>query len=431
MHLYDLLILNHNRNNKKYDIMKTIFTFLLLILFSTSVFSQTAVDVSTGASYANEVYYNFDNDILKTVSRSSWDIAFKTNQMTVSVLANNGAGVEVYTWPKGAIASWSTVDTTGMAWKQMYNSIVDWEFGAFNANYERGNDFDYGWGKYNMASHNITGDSIFIVKLADKSYKKFAIKQKNAIQNVWTFQYADLDGKNDTTITLKANDYKTKTFIHFSIANNAVVEQEPAERWQLLFTRYFDYNIPYFVTGVLANSGVKIQQVDGVSQTDFTDYNTEMLIDTLSEIGSDWKSFNMATFQYVVVPDVVYFVQDTESDDKSIWKLYFTGFSGSATGTYSFMKEKMATTGVNTLSQRNLTVYPNPASHEINVIHDFSGNTEITVYNISGQPVYKTQNFETEGLNKQTLNIGSLPTGMYNLHIRSGNEVKTVKFLKK
>ena len=42
------------------------------------------VDVATGESYANEVYYNFDNDILKTAPRSSWDIAFKTNQMTTN-----------------------------------------------------------------------------------------------------------------------------------------------------------------------------------------------------------------------------------------------------------------------------------------------------------------------------------------------------------
>ena len=411
--------------------MKSIFTFLFLILMITSAFSQTAVDVVTGENYANEVYYNFDNDTLKTVPRSSWDIAFNTSQMSVSVLANNGSGMMVYTWPKGAIGDWETVDTTGMAWTPMYNSIVDWEYGAFNANTEPGNELDYGWGTYNTSSHYISGDSIFIVQLASGEFKKFAIQQKKAVQNVWTFKYADLDGKKETTVILNANDYAGKSFIHFSIAYNVVIEQEPVERWQLLFTRYYDPTIPYYVTGVLSNSGVKVQQVGGVSQTDFEDYQTEMFNDTISEIGSDWKSFSMATFTYVVAPDVVYFVQDTEAADKSIWKLYFTGFSGSATGTYSFVKKKLGTTGVNSISERNLTVYPNPASQEINVIHDFSGATEITIYNISGQPVFKTQNFEGTGLNKNTLNISTLPTGLYSLLVRSGNEVKTVKFLKK
>ena len=413
--------------------MKSVFTFLLLLIFITTVYSQTPVDVVTGQSYANEVYYNFENNTLKTVPRNSWDIAFKTNQMTVSVLANNGVGINIYTWTKGAIGNWSTLDTTGTAWKPMFNSTVDWEMGAFNVNSIVGDDFDYGWGKYNMTSHNIVGDSIFIIKLVNGTFKKFAIKQKNAILNTWTIQYADLDGQKDTTVTIKANDYKSKTFIHFSLATNKVVEQEPAERWQLLFTKYIAsiQNTPYNVTGVLANSGVKIQQVNGVSQTDFVDYNTSMFNDTLSQIGSDWKTFNMATFQYTVAPDVVYFVQDTTGTDKAIWKLYFTAFSGSGTGTYSFVKQKMITTGVKSLSEKNLTVYPNPASQELNVIHDFSGKTEFTIYNISGQPVYKSQYSESAGLNKQTMNIGALPAGMYSLHVRSGNEVKTVKFIKK
>jgi len=390
--------------------MKSIFTFLFLLFATTSVFSQTPVNVATGGNYANDVYYSFSNDILKTAPRSSWDIAFKTNQMSVSVLANNGNQVVVYTWPKGTINSWETLDTTGMAWKPMYNSITDWEYGAFNANTVPGNAFDYGWGTYNMTTHNITGDSIFIIKIANGSFKKFVIKQKNAIQNLWSFRYANLDGKNDTTITLDGDNYKGKTFIHYSIESNKVVEQEPSERWQLVFTRYFDYNIPYYVTGVLANSGVKIQQVDGVSQSSFENYKTSDFNKKLSEIGSDWKKFTGTG--YSVTPDVVYFVQDTAGVDKSIWKLYFTGFSGSATGTYSFVKKNLGVTGINSISERNLTVYPNPASNELNVIHDFNGDTEIIVYNISGQPVFKTQNIESSGLNKNTLNINALPAGI-------------------
>lgn len=411
--------------------MKSIFTLTLLLLMITSVFAQTDVNVLTGDNYSQEVYYNFENDVLKMEPRDSWDIAFTSAQMSVSVLANNGAGVMLYTWNKGAASDWASVDTTGMDWTPMYNSIEDWDFGAFNANTEMGNDFDYGWGKYNMISHTITGDSIFIMKLPNDEFKKFIIKQKNAIQNVWTFQYADLDGQNDNTITLDVKDYQSTSFIHYSISGNVAIEQEPLERWQLLFTRYYDYNIPYYVTGVLVNSGVKVQQVNDVSQTDFKDYQTALFNDTISQIGSDWKSFSMASFTYEVDPEVVYFVQDTAGTDNSIWKLYFTAFSGSTLGAYSFVKEKMNATSVKTLSDHNLTVYPNPASNEINVIHDFSGNTEITIYNIWGQPVYRTQNFEAAGLNKNTVNIESLPTGLYSLLIRSGNDVKTVKFLKK
>ena len=411
--------------------MKSIFTFLFSIFLVISAFSQTQVDVITGAGYANEVYYNFENDTLKTVPRSGWDIAFKTHQMSVSVLANNSTEVKVYTWNNGSIDDWATLDTTGMAWTPMYNSIVDWEYGAFNANTVPGNELDYGWGKYNVVTHNISGDSIFIVQLASGDFKKFAIVKKNALQNTWNIKYADIDGSNEIDTTFDADDYKPAEFFHYSIVNNEVVDQEPTERWQLLFTRYYDYTIPYMVSGVLTNTGIKTQQVNGVSQGDFEDYQTSLFTDTISQIGSDWKSFNMETFQYDVATDIVYFVQDTTAGaDNSIWKLYFTGFDYS-NGTYSFTKKKLGTTGVDDFSKRNLTVYPNPASREINVIHDFSGDTEITVYNIAGQPVLKTQNYESTGLNKNVLNISNLPTGMYSLHVRSGNELKTVKFLKK
>ncbi len=410
--------------------MKRIFTLLSSIFIITSIFAQTNVDVVTGENYADEVYYSFDNDILKTAPRNTWDIAFNTNQMSVSVLANNGAGMMVYTWNNGTIDDWETADTTGMAWKPLYNSLEDWEYGAFNDNTDTSSVFDYGWGIYNIASHNVTGDSIFILQLSDGSYKKFAIEQKNAIQNVWTFKYANLDGTSDTTIVLDTDDYDAESFVHFSITNDMVVEQQPSERWQLLFTRYYDYNIPYYVTGVLTNAGVRVQQVNGVSQADYTAYSTSMMNDTISEIGSDWKSFNMGSFQYEVADDVVYFVQDTAGTDNSVWKLYFTGFGGSTDGTYSFVKTKMNPTAVNDISDKSLVVYPNPAKNELNIIHDFYGATDISIYNISGQRVLNRQVKEKAGLNKQTLNISSLPSGIYNAKVSSGNSSRSVKFVK-
>ena len=130
--------------------MKSIFTLLLFLSFGAMTFAQTAVNVVTGENYANEVYYSFENDVLKSGAKDSWDIAFTSAQMSVSVQANNGAGVMLYTWNKGKADDWANVDTTGMDWTPMYNSIEDWEYGAFNANTEMGNDFDYGWGKYNF-----------------------------------------------------------------------------------------------------------------------------------------------------------------------------------------------------------------------------------------------------------------------------------------
>ena len=55
-------------------------------------------------------------------------------------------------------------------------------------------------------------------------------------------------------------------------------------------------------------------------------------------IGSDWKSFDMGTFSYVIEEDLSYFIKKGESD---IYQLIFTGTDGSATGKMVFKVEKV------------------------------------------------------------------------------------------
>ena len=158
--------------------MKKTLLFASTLLISLGLLAQQQKEVVTGAGYADDVYYSLENGTVTTVARNNWDIAFVTQQMSVSVLANNGSGVELYTYPEGDIDDWATVDTTGMDWTPMYNSIETWDMGAFNANTIPGDDFDYGWGRYNMTTHTIIGDSIFIIRTLADSIMKVAIVQK-------------------------------------------------------------------------------------------------------------------------------------------------------------------------------------------------------------------------------------------------------------
>ena len=52
-----------------------------------------------GSGYANDVYYHFKNKTVKSVPRNNWDIAFKINQMSASILANTTIGNTLYTYP--------------------------------------------------------------------------------------------------------------------------------------------------------------------------------------------------------------------------------------------------------------------------------------------------------------------------------------------
>ncbi len=52
-----------------------------------------------GSGYANDVYYHFKNKTVKSVPRNNWDIAFKVNIMSASILANTTIGNTLFTYP--------------------------------------------------------------------------------------------------------------------------------------------------------------------------------------------------------------------------------------------------------------------------------------------------------------------------------------------
>ncbi len=183
--------------------MKKIFTSFFILFISVFVVAQTDVDVVTGASYKNDVYYSFEKGEVQSSNRYSWDIAFATDTFSVNILANNGVGVEVYTYPNGDISSWDNVDTTGMVWTPMFNSNATWEGGAFLQNIKSGDQLDFGWGKYNPSNHHVTGDSLFIIKTRNLQYKKLWIVEKNAPLNEWSLKVANLDGSDEKEVLLK------------------------------------------------------------------------------------------------------------------------------------------------------------------------------------------------------------------------------------
>ncbi len=406
--------------------MKTFLTIFITIIIFGKIFSQTEESVITGASYVNEVYYSFNKGSIKTAARTDWDIAFTTNVFDISILANTGVtGCELYTYPKGKIDDWESVDTTGMKWKPMYNSLDSWEEGAFTMN-ALGHP-DYGWGIYNMGTHEIIGDSIFIIKLSTGDYKKLAIVKKISTQNQWIFKYENLDNTNLVEVTFDADDYPNRNFIHYSLNTEAFIEQEPTDYWQLLFTKYYDYTIPYYVTGILSDPNVLVQQVDDVDQATFETYDNELFNDSvINEIGSDWKTYNGTS--YDLDNDRVYFVHDT-TDIHSFWKLYFTGFSGSSTGTYTFMKENLGYTGISEIEAVS-TIYPNPTKDNINLIYAIDGKTNISIYDITGKLVFSTQVNYNNGLNKHLIKVENFASGIYNVVMQSDHKRSSVRFVK-
>lgn len=290
--------------------------------------------ISMGTGYAQDVYYSMENGIISTSDRSGWDIAFSTNPMSSTVLINEGYGVELYNYPNGDMDAWDNVDTMGMAfWPPMFNSDTSWYNGAFDRN-STGHP-DYGWGVYNSQTHDVIGDSLFVIRLSDGSLKKIFIEKRAAMSNSFSIKYADLDGTTESK-EINCNDYAAKNFIYLNLTSGTILDIEPdSESWDIMFTRYHDESIPYIVTGVLSNMEVECAEVRDTDPADADPETAEFTTD-ISTIGADWKRFDMGSFTYVMEEDLCYFVKSGDNT----YKLIFTGTDGSATGTTSFEIEK-------------------------------------------------------------------------------------------
>ncbi len=395
--------------------MKRIFTLFLLVALGIQLNASQKDSIITGAGYSQDVYYSLKTGTVATVARANWDIAFTTNKMSSSILVNDGSGVSLYAYGSGDTSAWSSVDTTGFSsWTPLYNSEESWEEGAFGTN-STGHP-DYGWGIYNTVTHNLKGDSLFVLKNTSGFYKIWIVSKQSAA-NIFTFRFAKLDNSFDTTIVLDCNPYMSKNFVYYHLASKTVLDREPAkDSWDLLFTKYMAMQPQgsyYSVTGVLQNNAVEIGKMELVD-TALTDWSSATFSDVKSVIGWNWKTFNMSTFSYEITDSLVHIVKTVDED---VYKLVFTGFAGSSTGKVFFTKAKLSGVGFETIQANGFVsdIYPNPAEREIRIDFKKSMDAQVQIYDLSGKLALKTQ---VTG-QQNNINIQSLTSGLYIIKVQS------------
>jgi hypothetical protein len=429
--------------------MKSTLTFLgaltALIVSSYGAIAQKSTPLTDtvymGAGYKNEVYYSMEGHNKGTIDRKQWDIAIRASKRSASIITNDAAnnstlgliGVELYTYPKTDTSGWSSVDTSGMSgWTKLVNSTTDWETGAFNVN-QKGHP-DYGWGVYNAVTHDLVGDSLYIIKLRDGSLKKLWIIRKYSAENVLAFRYSSLNGSGDTSIMFDCNPYVAKNFVGFSMTTGEPVDFEPAVAtdWDILFTKYiytYPDGVTYAVTGVLSNYDIKVNKFEHVG-LDFTGFNQSAMDSTRSPIGWEWKYLDN-NFIYHVTDSLVYFVQDKAG---SIYKLVFKEFAGSSTGRIVFETQKISAQGITDPENINfnMAVYPNPAVSELSIVLNPGNSSRVTAFltDVSGRTVLGKQlNVMTNELNTLKLPVDNLLPGLYMLHVNSGSQRISQKIL--
>ncbi|GAB4449407.1 MAG: hypothetical protein OHK0036_06340 [Bacteroidia bacterium] len=399
-----------------------------LVAGAAALQAQTIVDtVSIGAGYANEKWYSLQNDEQGSAPKNNWDIAFETSGMGSAIHINSVIGTKLWFYKNGDTSAWNSIDTTGInSWTARYNSDTSWSVGAFNVPLSS-NPYDLGWGIYNNITHEVVGDSIYIIKLSNNSYKKIWIKKLSG--GTYYFQYADLNGNNLVNTSVSKSPYTSKTLVYYSLQTNTVLDREPVSaNWDLVFKQYTAFiPSPYTVAGVLQNKGVTAVKVHPVNASIYTQWYNHTFKTSINNIGYDWKTY---TGSWVIEDSLVYFVKSKQGD---IWKVVFTGFGGSTNGNYIFSKEKISPAGVGELNQNvRFVIYPNPSTDVIHIIADSQLHQDVSVQvsDISGKILIQQNISINDTFSNYPINISHLSKGIYILNILSNGQIFTQKIIK-
>ena len=368
--------------------------------------------VSMGSGNANMIFYSLENGEISQFNQASWDVAFDVAPMGSTAIINTGRGCALY--PFGSVDQWEEASSFVIdSLEVYYNDHSSWSNGAFS----QGGDgmFQLGWGTYDLITHVVTGDIAYILKLSDNSYKKVALLSLQG--GTYEFKYANLDGTNESIISVNKSDYAGKNFAFYSLVTEEIHDIEPLE-WDIVFMNYlvdFGGGFTYPVTGCLVNRGVTTQQAE-----ELLDPIADEALDTLqmSEnadiIGYDWKSYDMDLGEYVLADDRCYFVT---TQNGNIYRLIFTGYGGSSTGNIdmNIVLEVEAENSIVELN-RNFNIYPNPVIEgTLNITSEINKPTTVTIYNAAGQIVIS----EALNSNVSSINTSDLQPGIYSVVLRS------------
>lgn len=397
----------------------------ILIFIAFSGFSQEEKSLSMEASYAKKIFYSFENGIVGSMDNNNWDIAFAVNTtQTASISINGGFGVELYQYTGGDTSAWMTLDTTGLStltnWKRNRDNQSAYEPSAFEAN-ATGHP-NYGWGKYNNITHNVIGNVLFVVKTISGEYKKVWVKEQRAIANNITIDVSNLDNTSNYSKTIDRK-VGAKNFLYMNLATEMVYDPEPSNQtYDIIFTKYEGLAGPsayYPLTGVVLNRGVSSAEVRGLPIED-ADLATALFTEDIDVIGSDWKSFNMTSFQWELPDSLSYYVEDLKGN---IWHLWFTAWEGTSTGNLKFMQQLVVTANVSELENKSgIKIYPNPATENFTLQLN-EEITQVSIFDVTGKMVYANNNLK---FNQVILSATEFGSGLFFVQ-SNGKTIETQK----
>jgi Secretion system C-terminal sorting domain len=385
--------------------------------------------INMAPGITNDVFYSLENSTVKTESSNNWVLALSTTLSTAGIWANHSAGVRIFRTGKH-ISQWNTITLNDTALEQLFNPDTSWDYGALNA--KAAAVYDYGWGVYNTVTHNVYGDSIFILAQGNNFYQ-LVVDSMLGFTNDYYTRVAPVGMPNFTASSTfkKSPKFSNSNFIYVRAGAMGLSDtaREPAKNtWDLLFTKYITQIsngaggfIPYPVRGVLSNRGTETARIIGVPVEGVSgNYATYPLNTKINNIGYDWKFFNGTFYEY---PDSLSYL--IKSKAGSLWQIDFTGYSTS-TGITKFSKRQLgAPTAINEVKNNALSfgVYPNPTFNTTILTLESKGNAAATlsVIDLQGKTIINKAIQITAGLNAYQIDLQNLQTGNYIITINGAS----------
>lgn len=408
--------------------------------------ASTTPNTITLENYPNDVFYNMETGTVASVKGSNWHLGFAIRNAappmnvmrSTTIIANEGRGVSVFVSPQ-ALTNWTNFDTTGFrTWNNPHNSDSIWDIGALNAYRDTSDGFDFGWGQYNLISHDLEATRMFLVRItygtgpaATNTFKKIKI-DRLAYDTQWVFTYANIDGSNSKTITFNKSQFAGKLFAYHNLLNDTTYDREPNSPWDLLFTRYGAYYTQFGQTIFSSNTGalsyptLMTSRVSGV-HTDSA--MAGVYASKITGVGTNWKE-NPGPGQpnFRVYDSVSYFTKRSNGRED---KLVFEAFRGANTGMIVFNKTNLELgTGLQKTSAiQSLQLFPNPASSHVNIqITSTANSATAKLFDVTGREMYSIE--LTNGIANSfegTIPVSQLNKGVYFVQIVSGGATKTRK----
>lgn len=411
-------------------------TALVILLFSSTYAQAIIVNDSVNTNNANTdmVFYNLATGLKTNVSNTDWHLAitvrptqFPGAPLGGTTIRSNGAnGVQVYVAPNATTAGFSTLDTTGwQSWPQLFDADTLIDMGGMNS-IRGSNIFDFGWGFYNSTTHNVVGDSVFLIKLPNGDLKKFMVVAL-VYDTATDLQYANIDNSNLQHVHIGKPEYGTKEFVYLNLEDNTIHDKEPNKTdWDLQFLKYEASDVVAGTyqpkTGVWVNKGTQVTKATGANSAGI-DYNFLPFSDKLNTIGWNWQVYNSGNQTYTVVDTTAYFILTNAGD---AFKVVFTGFGGQQTGVINFSKQLVSTTaGIDEATGFNAAIYPNPANEILNLITNNNQAINLSIFDMSGKLVSKN----TVTKQNQQISTTAFNNGVYLVQLSSGSQTTYTKLI--